>query len=195
MRLPARVALTDAQRTCSPRRASTRACTSRACIGWRSSARTLEMASMSRPCRGWAAPTAVPGVPGAHVRGSALVSRPVLGCDGTPPSKDSSGAGGLEWCPLRSIRGRYHNDPAAKGHVLMSGRSALVRAGVNREAAILRDGQCLRRIPLRRRSRRPAEGRRDARCSSFALVSAGRSDARSAAEAVVSAQRYPTNPP
>ncbi len=137
LRLPARVALTDAQRTCSPRRASTRACTSRAWIGWRSSTKTLEMASMIRPCRGCPAPTDVTGAAGARVRGSRLVSRPVLGRDGTPPSRASIGAGGLEWCPLRSTLRVGSSKPIPCSCVAVSAERA---AGVVRRQARARRG-------------------------------------------------------
>lgn len=132
MRWPASVALMDDHRTGSPSQASTRVCTSRACIGSRSLRSTSEIASMIRPCLGCAPASAPPRTSVAHVR---LRSRQALLLLDAPLSKPSRGAGGLEWCPLRSIRhtftgGVAHFRDAASGLYVMTGagRSRLMVA-------------------------------------------------------------------
>ncbi len=116
------------------------ACTP-ACIGWRSLVSTCEMASMIRPCRGCAVPSAPPGAPIAHSR--PCLERALASLDG-PFSKASSGARGLEWCPPRSIgnRGKSpHSNPLPRAP----------RAGG--------------RLALRRLSRAPSRTRRGSRRS------------------------------
>lgn len=66
--MPARVALTDDERTRSPSRASTRSCMSRARIGPGSWMSTSEIASMIRPRRGCATARALPGDSAARLR-------------------------------------------------------------------------------------------------------------------------------
>ncbi len=109
LRLPASVALTDAHRTCSHRSVSTRARTSRACMGSPSSPSTWEIASMIRPCRGCAAPTSSPGSMGVQDRLPWAASRRVSAPQGVPSNKASRDARGLERCPLRSIAARAHS--------------------------------------------------------------------------------------
>ena len=160
--------MTDDHRMGSPRRASTRACTSRARIGSRSSASTSEIASMIRPRRGWAVPGVHPGSSVAQVRRNSIrASASRYGRS----SKASSRAGGLEWCPLRPMRCRRDNDPPANGHVLMSGRSAPIRRATGSGATVRgarRLGPAAAVALIAKQQ--PAAGQRDCCSSSIAVV-------------------------
>ena len=85
------------------RRGASRRGRARTCMRSPCPLNACEMASMIRPCRGWAAATSVAGVSGAQNRASSGASRRARVSQHAPLSKASSGAGGLEWCPPRSI--------------------------------------------------------------------------------------------